>query len=190
MALDIYQPITKFNHDPIAPVHFEELSIIWENDRRIPSRASRIAWSLARNLIPINVNSWWYRRKVIAEKFGISIPGGSYEQQPTPMHAAESVRSDAAFPPNPISDDTLVDSSSSTCSDVVFSNKMSSGSAHSPIKGAYIHESKVSEDVVGASDCTLVNISVPDSRDPSPLPPSSPNIWPSFASSYLARGFA
>ena len=94
------------------------------------------------------------------------------------MHAPESVRSDAAFPPNSISDDTLVDSSSSTCSDVVFSNKMSSESAHSPIKGAYIHESKVSEDVVGASDCTLVDISVPDSRDSS-LPPSSPNIWPS-----------
>ncbi|KAF8816840.1 hypothetical protein BYT27DRAFT_7067549, partial [Phlegmacium glaucopus] len=60
-------------------VHFEELSNIWEIDRRIPTVASRTAWSLARNLNPQNVNRWWYRRKIVAKKFKIKMPGDSYE---------------------------------------------------------------------------------------------------------------
>ena len=69
------------------------------------------------------------------------------EEQPTPMHAPEFVRSDADFPsPKSRSDHTLV-SSSWTCSLMSSFQTNSSGSAHSPIKGAYIHEYKVSEDV-------------------------------------------
>lgn len=181
-----YQPITKHTYDPIAPVHFEELSNIWETDRRIPTRASRNAWSLARNLNPINVNSWWYRRRVVAQKFRIKIPRDSYELDVgTPplvvgklkelrmsIYPPGSAYSDPAFPISGTGD-TLLDLSSSTCADLAASNKNLFGDSDTPGKGAYIHDPKISEDIIVASDST-VDLLTPAIRDSSPLPPSSP----------------
>jgi hypothetical protein len=178
--------MTKPNYNPVAPVHFEELSYIWDNDRRIPTIASRNAWSLARNLNPMNVNSWWYRRKVVAKKLKIKIPRDSYEldvgtpplvvvkleELPMPISPPSS---DSASP-NSGAGNTLVDLSSSTCADLVTSNKKLSENTDSSAKGAYIHDSKVSEDIVVASDPTI-NISASAFRDSSLLPPSSPSIW-------------
>ncbi|KAF8956636.1 hypothetical protein BDZ97DRAFT_2062811 [Flammula alnicola] len=64
---------------PIMQVHFDELALIWPNDRRIPSISSRRAWALARNLNPVNVHSWWYRRRTHAKRLRIKIPQGTYE---------------------------------------------------------------------------------------------------------------
>jgi len=182
-----YQSVTKLNYQPIAPVHFEELSNIWEKNRRMPTVASRTAWSLARNLNPLNVNNWWYRRKIIAKKFKIKIPGDSYEldvgipplvdikleELSMPTHAPEAAGSDSTFP-NSGSGDELVDLSSSTCVDLIAWKTNSPGDERTPIKGAYIHDSKVSEEVTVASDDTPA----PAFCDSSPIP-NSPNIWPS-----------
>ena len=195
------QPVTKPNYDPIAPVHFEELSNIWENDRRIPTAASRTAWSLARNLNPINVNSWWYRRKVVAKKFKIKIPGDSYEldvgipplvvvkleELPTSICATKSAGSDPAFTDsNSGAGDTLVDLSSSTCAEPVTATKNISDHTDTTKKDAYIHDSKIPEGVIVASDCTI-DISVSACRGSSPLPPSSPIIRPSSSLPPISR---
>lgn len=66
-------------YQPIHAVHFLELNNIWNADLRIPSAASRKAWSAARNLNPNNVHAWWYRRRVVAKKLRIKIPNDSYE---------------------------------------------------------------------------------------------------------------
>jgi len=55
------------------------LAQIWEGDRRIPTSASRRAWSLARNINAANVNTWWYRQKAVAKKAKIIIPHGTYD---------------------------------------------------------------------------------------------------------------
>ncbi|TFK66958.1 hypothetical protein BDN72DRAFT_843583 [Pluteus cervinus] len=62
-----------------ATEHFQELIDIWTLDRRIPTAKSRRAWCMARNLNPEVVNAWWYRRKTIAKKLGMDIPGGTYD---------------------------------------------------------------------------------------------------------------
>ncbi|KAH6881238.1 hypothetical protein BKA70DRAFT_1238434 [Coprinopsis sp. MPI-PUGE-AT-0042] len=59
-------------------LHSEELSALWPADPRIPTPASRNAWALARNLNPVNVNAWWYRRKKVAKKLRIKIPRDEY----------------------------------------------------------------------------------------------------------------
>ena len=64
---------------PMTLAHYDELSVIWTADRRIPSAASRRAWALARNLRPDIVNRWWYRRKLVAKKANITIPRDTYE---------------------------------------------------------------------------------------------------------------
>ena len=51
------------------------------------------------------------------------------------------------------------------------------------VKRAYIHDSKDSEGVIVASDC----ISAPAYHDSSPLPPSSPDIWPSSSLPPVSR---
>ncbi|KAJ8521338.1 hypothetical protein ONZ45_g1933 [Pleurotus djamor] len=63
----------------IARVHFHELEIIWPLDPRIPTAASRKAWSLARNISPDRVNAWWYNRKRVAKRLRIKIPKEEYE---------------------------------------------------------------------------------------------------------------
>lgn len=198
-----YQSVTKPSYDPIAPAHFAELSNIWENNRRIPTIASRVAWSLARNLNPINVNSWWYRRKVVAKKFKIKIPDDSYEldvgtpplvivkseELPRAIYAPESASSDPALP-NSGAGDTLVDLSSSTCaeSDLVASTKNSPKHTDTALKDAYIHDSNVSENAIVASDSTIdSDILASSLRDSSPLPPSSPIILPSSSPPPVTR---
>ena len=96
------------------------------------------------------------------------------EDPPTSIYAPETTGSDLAIPDSGTGD-TLVDLSSSTCADLVTSTRNSS--EYTAVKDAYIHDSKVSEDVIVASDCT-VDISASAFRDSSPLPPSSPIIWP------------
>lgn len=59
---------------PIAKIHLDELKAIWPADPRIPSPASRRAWSLARKILPARVNSWWYNRKREAKRLRIKIP--------------------------------------------------------------------------------------------------------------------
>ncbi|KAF8879137.1 hypothetical protein BD779DRAFT_1803450 [Infundibulicybe gibba] len=71
--------LSKKTYDPIHILHFDELAAIWAADRRIPTPESRRAWALARNLNPVNVNSWWYRRKTVARKGKIRIPKDTYE---------------------------------------------------------------------------------------------------------------
>ncbi|KAF8148282.1 hypothetical protein B0H34DRAFT_269335 [Crassisporium funariophilum] len=70
---------TQPTFNPIHPVHFDELNRIWDADRRIPSAISRREWALPRNLNPVNVHSWWYRRRAVAKKLRIKIPGATYE---------------------------------------------------------------------------------------------------------------
>ncbi|KAH6905624.1 hypothetical protein BKA70DRAFT_490285 [Coprinopsis sp. MPI-PUGE-AT-0042] len=69
---------TKRTYAQMHPLHSEELSALWPADHRIPTPASRNAWALARNLNPINVNAWWYRRKKVAKKLRIKIPRDEY----------------------------------------------------------------------------------------------------------------
>ena len=85
--------------------------------------------------------------------------------------------SDSASP-NSGAGNTSVDPSSSTCADLVTLNKKSSENTDTSAKGAYIHDSKVSEDIIVASDPTI-DISASAFCDSSLLPPSSPSIWPS-----------
>ncbi|KAF7424657.1 hypothetical protein PC9H_009967 [Pleurotus ostreatus] len=59
---------------PISKIHLDELKAIWPADPRIPSPASRRAWSLARKISPARVNSWWYNRKREAKRLRIKIP--------------------------------------------------------------------------------------------------------------------
>jgi len=83
-------------------LHLQELNDVWETDRRIPTVSSRRKWAEARNLNPINVHNWWYRRKKIAKKFRIRIPAGVYEldvgvppEIPEPEPTLEEVHSSA-----------------------------------------------------------------------------------------------
>ena len=69
----------KLNFQPMTLMHYDELSMIWPADRRIPSAKSRRAWAHARNLRPDIVNRWWYRRKLVAKKAHIIIPKDTYE---------------------------------------------------------------------------------------------------------------
>lgn len=63
----------------MAPAHLDELSAIWDDDKRLPTPQSRRAWALARNLKPEIVHRWWYRRKQIAAKTGTKLPKDTYE---------------------------------------------------------------------------------------------------------------
>ena len=66
-------------HQAPSTIHFQELAQIWEGDRRIPTVASRRSWCLARNINPVTINNWWYRRKAVARKAKITIPQGTYD---------------------------------------------------------------------------------------------------------------
>ncbi|KAG9225073.1 hypothetical protein CCMSSC00406_0008763 [Pleurotus cornucopiae] len=68
---------------PIAKIHLDELKAIWPADPRIPSPASRRAWSLARKISPARVNSWWYNRKREAKRLRIKIPKNEEYELPT-----------------------------------------------------------------------------------------------------------
>ena len=111
--------ITKPTYHLIVSVHFSELSTIWENDRRMPSRASRAACSLAPNLNLLNVNRQWYlvmNRMLISHRFIVQS-----EELPMRMYAGRSDGSDSGFS---YSGDSLVNLSSSTRTDLVFSSNL------------------------------------------------------------------
>ena len=63
----------------IPAIHLEELAAIWNADKRTPTAASRRAWALARNVSPVKVNNWWYRKKTLARKNGIVLPEETYD---------------------------------------------------------------------------------------------------------------
>ncbi|PFH45467.1 hypothetical protein AMATHDRAFT_133066, partial [Amanita thiersii Skay4041] len=60
-------------------VYLHQLEAIWEADKRLPSVTSRRAWALARDLSPVQVNNWWYRKKKAARKSGFELPPGTYD---------------------------------------------------------------------------------------------------------------
>ena len=100
--------------------------------------------------------------------------------------APESAGSDPDLP-NSGTADTLVDLSSSTCADLVTLTKNSSEYTDTAVKkDAYIHDFKVLEDDIVASDCT-VDVLASAFCDSSPLPPSSPIIWPSSSPPPVSR---
>ena len=103
------------------------------------------------------------------------------EELPTSICAPESASSESALP-NSGAADTLVDPSSSTYADLVTSTEYRDTDS----KDAYIHDSKVSEDAIVASDCTI-EILASACRDSSPLPPSSPIILPSSSPPPVSR---
>ncbi|KAK2464939.1 hypothetical protein APHAL10511_003015 [Amanita phalloides] len=70
-------PAPKTNRIPA--IYLEQLTAIWEADKRLPSAESRRAWSLARGIEPARVNNWWYRKKTTARKHGVFFPEGTYE---------------------------------------------------------------------------------------------------------------
>lgn len=72
------EPAPRKAYRPIHPLHSAELSALWPADPRIPTPASRTAWALARDLNPINVNAWWYRRRKVAKKLRVKIPRDEY----------------------------------------------------------------------------------------------------------------
>lgn len=141
---------------PLAIVHFDELSVIWENDRRIPSPASRRAWAVARNLNPVNVHSWWYRRKAVAKKLRFRIPKGTYELE-------------VGTPPvvEPVVKAEIVDSEMAQC------------------------KSECDDDP-GEEHCSLVPSDGQSSATTlfSSLPPSSPILRPSSATSASGRAYS
>lgn len=90
------------------PVHFEELNTLWPADPRIPTTKSRRAWALARGLNIVNVNSWWYRRRKVAQKLKIVIPKESYDQDVGVPPVIVVKKEEAVIPMIPDSDATLV----------------------------------------------------------------------------------
>ncbi|KAH8827399.1 hypothetical protein DL96DRAFT_1710527 [Flagelloscypha sp. PMI_526] len=56
----------------------DELENIWENNRRIPTAASRRQWALARNIEPSRVHHWFSNRVRKARQEGIPVTPGEY----------------------------------------------------------------------------------------------------------------
>ncbi|KIM51130.1 hypothetical protein SCLCIDRAFT_83355, partial [Scleroderma citrinum Foug A] len=61
------------------PAHLLELKAIWNEDKRVPSIASRRAWAISRNANPASVVNWFSRKIRAAKLAGEPIPQGSYE---------------------------------------------------------------------------------------------------------------
>ncbi|TFK18887.1 hypothetical protein FA15DRAFT_660364 [Coprinopsis marcescibilis] len=64
---------------PLHVLHLEELARAWDKDLRIPTVASWKAWAAARGVNPVNVHSWWYRRRHVAKKLRVKIPLDMYD---------------------------------------------------------------------------------------------------------------
>ncbi|KAJ7075858.1 hypothetical protein B0H15DRAFT_865524 [Mycena belliarum] len=63
----------------LAPVHLDELALIWPANPRIPSVESRRTWALARNILPGTVHHWFSHRRRAADKLCLKIPADTYE---------------------------------------------------------------------------------------------------------------
>jgi len=182
----------KPHYQQIHPLHFEELSKIWDSDRRIPSVISRRAWAEARHLNPTNVHSWWYRRRPVARKLKVKIPRDEYEldvgvppviplkeadssDTPASRRDDDNLSTDAwlSSPHAPFSDsDGLVPASSETClsnHDLEFKNSLFE--ELSAEMSAYMRSSSPAQPSL---DPLLTTLSASPSRESSPLPSSSP----------------
>jgi hypothetical protein len=117
---------------PMALAHLDELTIIWDADKRTPSVNSRRTWALARNLKPEHVHRWWHRRKQVARKARITIPKGTYELPVgTPPVIEQVVKEEPRFsePPNKLLAYTLKDDSDSASTILDTTNPSSDGYA-------------------------------------------------------------
>lgn len=153
----------------LQQVHFDELTRIWDGDRRIPSASSRRAWAEARNLNPVNVNSWWYRRRDYAKKLRIKIPKDTYELEagePPPVPVKEEVKEEE------LSTVSLFASSDGTLVDV-----------HHPsddtvFNASLYDSSELAQDGTDDKNRAYTQVSSPPRRKCrvgyTPLPPSSP----------------
>ncbi|KAL1675631.1 hypothetical protein EV122DRAFT_280852 [Schizophyllum commune] len=69
----------RYTYTHLPPFIAHQLAEIWAADRRLPTPESRKRWALARDVDPVRVHNWWYRRKKVAKGLGVVIPEGSYE---------------------------------------------------------------------------------------------------------------
>lgn len=64
---------------PLSQAHKAELELIFAQDQRLPSLASRKAWATARNTNLSSVNSWFFRKRYRTLSLqGIKLPEGTY----------------------------------------------------------------------------------------------------------------
>ncbi|KAL1661032.1 hypothetical protein GGF50DRAFT_118346 [Schizophyllum commune] len=69
----------RYTYTHLPPFIAHQLAEIWAADRRLPTPDSRKCWALARDVDPVRVHNWWYRRKKVAKGLGVVIPEGNYE---------------------------------------------------------------------------------------------------------------
>ncbi|KAL1698985.1 hypothetical protein EV121DRAFT_217158 [Schizophyllum commune] len=69
----------RYTYTHLPPFIAHQLAEIWAADRRLPTPESRKRWALARDVDPVRVHNWWYRRKKVAKGLGVVIPEGNYE---------------------------------------------------------------------------------------------------------------
>ncbi|KAL1731547.1 hypothetical protein EV714DRAFT_271577 [Schizophyllum commune] len=69
----------RYTYTHLPPFIAHQLAKIWTADRRLPTPESRKRWALARDVDPVRVHNWWYRRKKVAKGLGVVIPEGNYE---------------------------------------------------------------------------------------------------------------
>ncbi|KAL1754303.1 hypothetical protein FB107DRAFT_215911, partial [Schizophyllum commune] len=69
----------RYTYTHLPPFIAHQLAKIWTADRRLPTPESRKRWALARDVDPVRVHNWWYRRKRVAKGLGVVIPEGNYE---------------------------------------------------------------------------------------------------------------
>ncbi|KAL1721511.1 hypothetical protein EV715DRAFT_288257 [Schizophyllum commune] len=69
----------RYTYTHLPPFIAHQLAEIWTADRRLPTPESRKRWALARDVDPVRVHNWWYRRKKVAKGLGVVIPEGNYE---------------------------------------------------------------------------------------------------------------
>ncbi|KAI4523113.1 hypothetical protein K525DRAFT_268263 [Schizophyllum commune Loenen D] len=69
----------RYTYTHLPPFIAHQLAEIWTADRRLPTPDSRKRWALARDVDPVRVHNWWYRRKKVAKGLGVVIPEGGYE---------------------------------------------------------------------------------------------------------------
>ena len=156
-------------------LHFEELSRIWEADRRIPTISSRRHWAEARNVNPVNVHSWWYRRRPLAKKLKIKIPREEYDLDvgtPPLLPAIEEIKVEVpsevpisdlsqTLSPLPGISDAETSIPSSNAVDVV------ENSSSDDLSAECMRSSSPLQEIPWLAPSST-------SRDSSPLPPSSP----------------
>ncbi|RDB29968.1 hypothetical protein Hypma_013751 [Hypsizygus marmoreus] len=159
---------TQPHSQPPAPEHLLELTAIWDADQRTPSVLSRRAWALARNLRVDAVQRWWHRRRQTAKRAGETLLEETYELDVgTPPVLVEAVKAEEQEEEGGGKGHGVVRNTRGRAKrakaeaqdlDTMLSSDTLVFSSPASRKRAYIHRSS----------------SLPTSRSPSPLPPSSP----------------